>query len=203
MFFHNLFLYAYIFSNINNLYLKETDITEAALEKLSKSRIKHVTLVGRRGPLQVAFTIKELREMLHIPKCKPNFDKKDFQVPRDVIKSLIRPRKRLTELLYKSAFDDPTSKQIDLWTSNPEKEWHLKLLRSPQTIHSDTNGQVSSISLGINELIGDTFNENQKVEATDRIETLECGLVLRSIGNFQNNLSVNFLTQLYQKKETV
>ena len=203
MFFHNLFLYAYIFSNINNLYLKETDITEAALEKLSKSRIKHVTLVGRRGPLQVAFTIKELREMLHIPKCKPYFDKKDFQVPRDVIKSLIRPRKRLTELLYKSAFDDPTSKQIDLWTSNPEKEWHLKLLRSPQTIHSDTNGQVSSISLGINELIGDTFNENQKIEATDRIETLECGLVLRSIGDFQNNLSVKFLTQLYQKKETV
>ena len=138
-----------------------TNSSQTPLEKLSKSRIKHVTLVGRRGPLQVAFTIKELREMLHIPKCKPNFDKKDFQVPRDVIKSLIRPRKRLTELLYKSAFDDPTSKQIDLWTSNPEKEWHLKLLRSPQTIHSDTNGQVSSISLGINELIGDTFNENQ------------------------------------------
>ena len=38
--------------------LKETDITEAALEHLSKSRIKRVSLVGRRGPLQVAFTIK-------------------------------------------------------------------------------------------------------------------------------------------------
>ena len=62
------------------------------------------------------------------------------------------------------------------------------------------NGQVSSISLGINELIGDTFNENQKVEATDRMETLECGLVLRSIGDFQNNHSVNFSTQQYQKK---
>ena len=38
--------------------LKGTDITEAALEHLSKSRIKRVSLVGRRGPLQVAFTIK-------------------------------------------------------------------------------------------------------------------------------------------------
>lgn len=43
--------------------LRSTDMTEAALEKLSESRIKKVTLVGRRGPLQVAFTIKELREM--------------------------------------------------------------------------------------------------------------------------------------------
>ena len=38
--------------------LKGTDICEEALEKLSKSRIKRVSLVGRRGPLQVAFTIK-------------------------------------------------------------------------------------------------------------------------------------------------
>lgn len=29
--------------------------------------MKKVTLVGRRGPLQVAFTIKELREMLKLP----------------------------------------------------------------------------------------------------------------------------------------
>ena len=43
--------------------LKGTDICEEALEKLSKSRIKHVSLVGRRGPLQVAFTIK----------ARPNF----------------------------------------------------------------------------------------------------------------------------------
>lgn len=35
--------------------------------------IKKVTLVGRRGPLQVAFTIKELREMLKLPGVSTNF----------------------------------------------------------------------------------------------------------------------------------
>jgi adrenodoxin-NADP+ reductase len=33
--------------------LKNTDITEKALETLSKSRIKRVHVVGRRGPMQV------------------------------------------------------------------------------------------------------------------------------------------------------
>lgn len=33
--------------------LRKTDVTAYALETLSKSRIKHVHVVGRRGPLQV------------------------------------------------------------------------------------------------------------------------------------------------------
>lgn len=35
--------------------------------------MKKVTLIGRRGPFQVAFTIKEFREMLKIPEVNVNF----------------------------------------------------------------------------------------------------------------------------------
>jgi len=35
-------------------------------------------LIGRRGPLQVALTIKELREMIRLPDCKPLLSKEDF-----------------------------------------------------------------------------------------------------------------------------
>jgi adrenodoxin-NADP+ reductase len=38
--------------------LKNTDITEEALELLKRSSIKNVYIVGRRGPLHVSFTIK-------------------------------------------------------------------------------------------------------------------------------------------------
>lgn len=38
-------------------YLKTTDIAEHAIELLKKSNIKHVHVVGRRGPLQVKFQI--------------------------------------------------------------------------------------------------------------------------------------------------
>lgn len=33
--------------------LRKTDITEYAIEELARSNIKEVTVVGRRGPLQV------------------------------------------------------------------------------------------------------------------------------------------------------
>lgn len=39
-------------------FCQKTDITEAALEALRQSQVKTVWIVGRRGPLQVAFTIK-------------------------------------------------------------------------------------------------------------------------------------------------
>lgn len=39
---------------------QKTDITEAAIGVLRQSRVKTVWIVGRRGPLQVSFTIKVL-----------------------------------------------------------------------------------------------------------------------------------------------
>lgn len=42
------------------LLCQKTDITEASLGALRQSRVKTVWIVGRRGPLQVAFTIKVL-----------------------------------------------------------------------------------------------------------------------------------------------
>lgn len=37
--------------------LRKSDITEAAIETLLKSRIKRVHIVGRRGPMQVGFSM--------------------------------------------------------------------------------------------------------------------------------------------------
>ena len=42
--------------------LRSTDIAAHALEALSRSRVKRVHVVGRRGHAQAAFTMKELRE---------------------------------------------------------------------------------------------------------------------------------------------
>lgn len=53
------------------LLCQRTDITKAALGVLRQSRVKTVWLVGRRGPLQVAFTIKVLG---------PEWEEPGFQV---------------------------------------------------------------------------------------------------------------------------
>ncbi|KAJ9586378.1 hypothetical protein L9F63_019959, partial [Diploptera punctata] len=51
----------------------------------TNSKIRRVRLIGRRGPLQVAFTIKELREMLKLPQCATICNKSDFDLVRPAI----------------------------------------------------------------------------------------------------------------------
>lgn len=101
---------------------------------------------------------------------------------KNLVNQLQRPRKRLTELLFKAAMDPPTEKQLDLWGTQPEKEWHLKLLRTPKEIHSDSENRLCGVTLGINKLSGNEVSEDQTIEATEATEKIECGLLLRSIG---------------------
>ena len=58
--------------------LKHTDICRHAIEALRKSQVKRVILLGRRGPLEVSFTIKELREMIRLEDTKPLMKAEDF-----------------------------------------------------------------------------------------------------------------------------
>jgi adrenodoxin-NADP+ reductase len=84
--------------------LAKTDITDIALDTLRQSRIRHVILVGRRGPMQVSFTIKELRELTKLNHVQSMLNKEDFnQIDQNMIDKLERPRKRLTELMLKTA----------------------------------------------------------------------------------------------------
>lgn len=160
--------------------LRKTDITEAALAQLATSRIKRVFVIGRRGPLQVSFTIKELREMVNLEGCIPKLNPDDFRPIQSIASSLKRPRKRLTELMVKTALEPPSEKQLKLW-GNAQKSWELRLLRSPLAILGQ-DSQVSALQLGVNRLEGPNLTEDQKVVSTGETETLECGLVLRSIG---------------------
>lgn len=86
--------------------LRKTDITEYSLEALSRSKIKKVYIVGRRGPLQAAFTIKELREMLKLPNVDALWRADDFNCIHEQIEKLPRPRKRITELMIKSLSEE-------------------------------------------------------------------------------------------------
>lgn len=160
--------------------LRKTDIPENVLACLDKSQVKYVTLIGRRGPQNVAFTIKELREMVNLPGCRPNLIAGDYQHLKDLIPSLPRPRKRLLELLAKTALDTPAPALASAWAS-AQKEWRLRFLLSPVEVLAGADGQtVSGLKLAHNRLEGD--GDNQRAVQTEETESLECGLILRSIG---------------------
>ncbi|KAJ5243421.1 uncharacterized protein N7469_001748 [Penicillium citrinum] len=106
--------------------LRSTDITDYALEKLSKSTIKRVRVVGRRGPLQASFTIKEVRELLQLPGVSFEPIAKDVFPPESVINGLPRAQKRLMQLIAKGSANDPQTSS---------KSWSLDFLLSPESLH--------------------------------------------------------------------
>ena len=56
--------------------LRTSDIPENALETLSKKTLKHVHMIGRRGPIQSKFTTKELHELGKLSNCNVSLDPK-------------------------------------------------------------------------------------------------------------------------------
>ncbi|KAG0051309.1 hypothetical protein BGZ83_003869 [Gryganskiella cystojenkinii] len=152
--------------------LKKTDLTDRMVKILEKSTVKHVYVIGRRGPLEVAFTAKELREMLQLPETTFRMDETLLATEMERAgKTLDRPRKRLMGLLEKGIRE-----------SKPDqpKSCTLLFLRSPLGFKGNDQQELTSIQLGINRLEGD--DKNRKAVLTEQQESLDCGLAFRSIG---------------------
>ncbi|XP_028164448.1 NADPH:adrenodoxin oxidoreductase, mitochondrial [Ostrinia furnacalis] len=157
--------------------LRKTDITEYALQTLAESKLKELYLIGRRGPLQVAFTIKELREQLKLKNCLTIWREKDFKGVEEIIPNLGRPRKRLTELMIKSLKENHKINEGDL----SQKYFMPIFFRSPNRFLIDEQKQLTGVQLNCNKLMGDK-PENQTCVPTEEVEVINCGLAFRSIG---------------------
>lgn len=155
--------------------LRKTDITEQALEILARSRVRSVRVIGRRGPLQAAFTIKEVRELMNLPhlSCEP-IDSSLF--PAEIAK-LPRVQKRITQVLIKGSAAP---------ASSATKKWALSFLLSPTAFKSfsETPAQLSSIDLEKNSFLPDSdpLDRNAKVTSTGHIKNIPASLAFRSVG---------------------
>ncbi|KAL3277528.1 hypothetical protein HHI36_012873 [Cryptolaemus montrouzieri] len=151
--------------------LKKTDITQHALEALSNSNIKTVYLIGRRGPLQAAFTIKELREMLNLKNCQTEWISEDFEGVADLVTTFPRPKKRICELMLKSISEKEEMLK--------ERKFKPLFFRTPLKFIGDNS--LKGVELGVNEMQGEHY-ENQKAVLSDLREKLDCDLAVVSIG---------------------
>ncbi|MGI8846534.1 MAG: FAD-dependent oxidoreductase [Thermoleophilaceae bacterium] len=154
--------------------LGATDITDAAIEAIAGSGVEEVVIVGRRGPAQAAFTNPELRELGELSDADVIVDPADLELDQHSRQSIegdgeITPRRNV-EILNDYADRTPEGKR---------KRVTLRFLRSPVAIKGD--GRVESIELVRNEL--EHGGEGRlRSQATGEHETLEAGLVFRSIG---------------------
>ncbi|KAJ2716748.1 NADPH-adrenodoxin reductase [Coemansia spiralis] len=163
--------------------LAGTDITEQALAALRRSRIRHVEMAGRRGPLQVAFTTKELREMTKLPGLRILCDRelltKECEAPagKEHI-AASRPLKRTLDLLLKHA------EPLGAATQTDDKTLTLSFLRSPAEVLynqvRDGRSVPQLVRFRINQLTG--APGAARAVPTEAMAESACGMVLRSIG---------------------
>uniref|UniRef100_A0A3P8WZ03 NADPH:adrenodoxin oxidoreductase, mitochondrial n=1 Tax=Cynoglossus semilaevis TaxID=244447 RepID=A0A3P8WZ03_CYNSE len=160
--------------------LKKTDITQPAVEALVHSQVRRVLIIGRRGPTQIACTIKELREMVNLPGTRPEMKAADFAEVSEALKDVPRPRKRLTELLLKTALEVPGEKEQER-RNKATRTWGFRFYRSPIEVFADAEGKkISGIRLAVNKLEGS--GEGAQAVLTGEVEEVSCGLVISSIG---------------------
>ncbi|KUJ06253.1 nucleotide-binding domain-containing protein [Mollisia scopiformis] len=151
--------------------LKSTDITENAIETLQKSKVRRVRVVGRRGPMQAAFTIKEIRELMNLPSVE--FEPVNGSLIPEDLKGLPRPSRRIMEVIKKGSK-----------ATEPTKKWSLDFCLSPKafdaspTIHS----QLGSVSFEKTTLNPDPFDPNARAIGTSQMVDISSSLAFRSIG---------------------
>lgn len=156
--------------------LAKTDIADYALEALSQSKVKEVYLVGRRGPVQAAFTtpeIKELGEMedadCMVPLAEATLDPLSQAA---LAQSTDRALHRKVELIQEYAHRSRTNKKRVLV---------IRFLVSPLEVLGSPEKGVTGLKLVKNELYA-TDAGTLLPRATQETEELECGLLFRSIG---------------------
>ncbi|MDE0838653.1 MAG: FAD-dependent oxidoreductase [Kiritimatiellae bacterium] len=152
-----------------------TDINSNALSALQLSNIRHVHVLGRRGPAQASFRLQELEEVLELPDC-------DIHVSRD---DLILCDASLAELSGDGAAVRARRQIVDAFrgavnrsSSGAEKQLTFRFCESP--VCFEGNNTVERMTLSKNTLRGSAGD--QTVVASDNVRSLTCGLVISSIG---------------------
>ena len=155
--------------------LVKTDIADYALEALRHSNVKEVYILGRRGPAQAAFTAPEAKELGELADCDtlvPPEEAALDPLSQATLTGADRADVRKVELIQELSRREPAGKS---------KRLVLRFLVSPVELIGDEQGRVKQMRLVHNELFA-TGAGSLRPKATDRFETLDVGLVFRSIG---------------------
>jgi ferredoxin--NADP+ reductase len=155
--------------------LETTDTADHAIDPLADCGVREILVLGRRGPAQAAFTNPELRELGEMKDADVDVDPAELELDE-----LSRA------YLESDEADITTRKNVEIFTEfsqrHPEgkrKRIVLRFLRSPVEIQGD--GNVERMIVARNELYRDDSGAIRARDTGER-ETIECGLVLRSIG---------------------
>jgi len=160
--------------------LHATDVADHAINVLNDSQLEEVVLLGRRGPVQAAFTNPELRELGELSRA-------------DVIVDPAALELDLASEATLATADGTVTRNVEILRGYAARaggddgggEGHhrqrvvLKFLRSPIALLGD--GRVEAVRVAVNRIEAGADGRLRAVP-TGEEEELPCGLVIRSIG---------------------
>jgi ferredoxin--NADP+ reductase len=154
--------------------LAKTDVADHALSVMADSAIEEIVVLGRRGPAQAAFTNPELLELGEMVDADVFVDARDVVLDEHSARSIEGQgeltSRRNVEILTGYSQREPSGKR---------KRIVLRFLVSPVAITG--NGRVEGVELVHNEITRDEAGA-LRARATGSTETIEAGIVFRSIG---------------------
>jgi ferredoxin/flavodoxin---NADP+ reductase len=148
--------------------LAPTDTTDAAIEAINAAGVKEILVLGRRGPVQAAWTPVEVGELGDLAGADVLVDPAELvldQASAAELEAAPPTVKRNVEHLRDYASREPAGKPRAI---------RLCFHTSPTAILGD--GQVEAIEVVRNELV------DGRAVATEDRETIPCGIVFRSVG---------------------
>jgi ferredoxin--NADP+ reductase len=156
--------------------LERTDVADHALEVLRESRIREVVVLGRRGPAQAAFTSTELRELGRLDGVDVDVDPSELELDpvsrRWLAEEGTFTARQNVELLSEFA---ARPRRVDA-----RRRIVLRFLRSPLEIRGAE--RVEAVEVGRNRIVRGDDGQLRAQPVEGERETIECGLVLRSVG---------------------
>ncbi len=140
-----------------------SDIAAHALEALSASAIRRISLIGRRGPHQIAMTPKELGELGHLTRAAPQVDPADL--PAESADAALEPGQRKSVAHLRAFAASQAEKDIAI---------EFDFFAKPRAIEGE--GRVERL------IVERTRLTPEGAEGTGETYAIPCGLVVSCIG---------------------
>ena len=148
--------------------LQPTDTTDEAIAAINAAGVREIVVVGRRGPVQAAWTPVEVGELGELAGADILVDPAELELDpasESELEAAPPTVKRNVEHLRSYAARAPEGKPRAI---------RLRFLRSPVAILGEE--RVEGIELVRNELV------EGRAKPTEDREVIECGIVFRSVG---------------------
>jgi ferredoxin/flavodoxin---NADP+ reductase len=152
--------------------LASTDTTHEAIDAIVGAGVREIVMLGRRGPVQAAFTPPELKELGELAGAEPIVDPADLQLDPASVLELEADRERARRNF--DLLEDYAAREAE----GRPRRIVLRFLASPVAILGED--RVEAVEIVRNELV----EEGGRIVArpTGETEIVPAGIVLRSVG---------------------